>query len=177
MAQQTINIGTANNAKNGEGLRIGGDKINDNFTELYSVTAWESRFEATAQSLTASDNLITITGASETNGGLIFLDTNGKVNPINTGDVLSIDFGCTAITPTGSDNYLHLKFVVDGLVYRSITMPLLKGSGNNDEVSLSANMPVGNDFKNNGMEIYIEPNTALDISNKYISVVRTHLAR
>ncbi len=35
MAQQVIDIGTALNAGDGEGLRPGADKINDNFTELY----------------------------------------------------------------------------------------------------------------------------------------------
>lgn len=37
MAQQTINIGTAPNDGTGDKLRIAGDKINDNFTELYSA--------------------------------------------------------------------------------------------------------------------------------------------
>lgn len=177
MARQHINIGTANNSGNGEGLRSAFDKTNDNFTELYSATGWESRFESATQSLTASNNLITITGTSESNGGVTFLDVNGKVTPAQAGDVFSIDFGCTVITPTGTDNYLHLKFVVNSVVYRGITIPLLKGSGNNDEISLSANMPVGSDFNTNGMEVYIEPNTAIDINNKYISVVRTHLAK
>lgn len=177
MAQQIINIGTANNSGDGESMRSGGDKINDNFTELYSATAWESRFQATTQSLTASNNLITITGTSESNGGLTFLDTNGKVTPIQANDVLAIDFGCTVVTPTGSDNYLHLKFIVNNVVFRALTLPLVKGSGNNDEISLSASMPVGSDFNTNGMEVYIEPNTALDINNKYISVTRTHLAK
>lgn len=36
MAQQTINLGSAPNDGTGDSLRVGGDKINDNFTELYS---------------------------------------------------------------------------------------------------------------------------------------------
>jgi hypothetical protein len=176
MARQTINTGTANNSGDGEGLRSAFGKCNDNFAELYTATGWESRFQATAQTLTASDNLITITGTSESNGGLTFLDTNGKVEPIQVNDVLAIDFGCTAVTPTGSDNYLHLKFVVNSVVYRAVTIPLLKGSGNDEHVSLSANMPVGSDFNTHGMDIYIETNVGFDISNKYISVTRTHKA-
>ena len=35
MAQQIINIGGAPNDGNGDTIRDGGDKINDNFTELY----------------------------------------------------------------------------------------------------------------------------------------------
>lgn len=36
MAQQTINIGAAPDDGTGDSLRVGGDKINDNFTELYT---------------------------------------------------------------------------------------------------------------------------------------------
>jgi len=177
MAQENINIGTTANDGTGDPLRTALIKSNNNFTELYSITGWESKFEATTQSLTASNNLITITGTSESNGGLNLLNANGKVTPINLNDVLSIDFGCTVVTPTGSDNYIHLTFVVNNVVYRAITIPLLKGSNNDDEVSLSANMPVGSDFLSNGMEVYIEANVALDINNKYISVTRTHKGR
>lgn len=35
MAQQTINLGTTDNDGTGDGLKSGGDKVNDNFTELY----------------------------------------------------------------------------------------------------------------------------------------------
>jgi len=37
MAQQTINIGAAPNDDTGDDLRTGGQKINDNFTELYGM--------------------------------------------------------------------------------------------------------------------------------------------
>lgn len=36
MAQQTINLGAAPDDGTGDTLRVGGDKINDNFTELYT---------------------------------------------------------------------------------------------------------------------------------------------
>ena len=38
MAKQTINIGTTANDGTGDTLRDGGDKINDNFTEIYGVS-------------------------------------------------------------------------------------------------------------------------------------------
>ena len=175
MARQNIGIGTSANDGTGDALRDAFEKTNQNFTELYGVTGWESKFEPTSQSLTRSNNLITITGTSETNGGLTLLNSSGKVVPINLNDVLSIDFGCTVVTPSGTDNYIHLKFVVNSVVYRAITIPLLKGRDNDDAVSLSASMSVGSDFNTNGMEVYIEPNIALSIKDKYISVNRTHL--
>jgi hypothetical protein len=39
MAQQTINLGAAPDDGTGDTLRVGGDKINDNFTELYAANA------------------------------------------------------------------------------------------------------------------------------------------
>lgn len=36
MAKQVINIGTTDNDGTGDSLRAGGDKINDNFDELYT---------------------------------------------------------------------------------------------------------------------------------------------
>lgn len=39
MAQQTINIGAAPDDGTGDTIRVGGDKINDNFTELYAADA------------------------------------------------------------------------------------------------------------------------------------------
>lgn len=37
MAQQEINIGTIPDDDTGDTLRDGGDKINENFTELYTL--------------------------------------------------------------------------------------------------------------------------------------------
>lgn len=37
MAKQTINLGTVAGDGTGDTLRVGGDKINDNFTELYDA--------------------------------------------------------------------------------------------------------------------------------------------
>jgi hypothetical protein len=47
MAKQVINIGTSANDGTGSTLRVGGDMINDNFTELYSqVTAGKKTYKA-----------------------------------------------------------------------------------------------------------------------------------
>ena len=37
MAKQGLNIGTTSNDNTGDTLRVGGDKINDNFNEIYSA--------------------------------------------------------------------------------------------------------------------------------------------
>ena len=45
MSQQLINLGSAPNDGNGDDIRSGGEKINENFTELYGrengIIAWD----------------------------------------------------------------------------------------------------------------------------------------
>ena len=65
MAKQTINIGTVANDGTGDPLRTAFDKINDNFTELYSDDAGD------VNSVTAGDGL---TGNATT--GAVTLDIN-----------------------------------------------------------------------------------------------------
>ena len=42
MARQTVNIGATANDGTGDSLRIGGDKVNDNFGELYNYLGGDS---------------------------------------------------------------------------------------------------------------------------------------
>ena len=42
MPQQTVNLGSVANDGTGDSLRVGGGKINDNFTELYAATSAEA---------------------------------------------------------------------------------------------------------------------------------------
>ena len=68
MAKQTINIGSAANDGTGDPLRTAFDKINDNFGELYAVSA------------AGSGNNVAISGnsiISENTNGNITLDPNG----------------------------------------------------------------------------------------------------
>jgi hypothetical protein len=68
MAKQTINIGSAANDGTGDPLRTAFDKINDNFGELYAVSA------------AGSGNNVAISGnslISENTNGNIILDPNG----------------------------------------------------------------------------------------------------
>lgn len=57
------------------------------------------------------------------------------------------------------------------------TFPLLKGSGNNDYIRVSFGLPVSNDFFFNGGEFFIKPNVNLNITDRFISVSRTHKGR
>lgn len=54
MAQQTINLGSAPDDGTGDNLRTGGDKINDNFTELYGGLLIHASATITAAQITNS---------------------------------------------------------------------------------------------------------------------------
>ena len=69
MAQQIINIGSANNSGDGESLRSGGDKINDNFTELYQKKYGFLDYN----DATTSTTPISVTG----NGNYVYLTNDG----------------------------------------------------------------------------------------------------
>lgn len=64
MAQQIINIGGSAEDHTGDGIRVGGDKINDNFTELYERTAL------------ARDSLITVACGNSITGSSKWDPTN-----------------------------------------------------------------------------------------------------
>ena len=140
------------------------------------LTGWQSRVDTTnTQALIANtNNLIAFTGTLESNGVLNLLDANSKITPLKLGDFIVVDFAFTAVTPSGSGNYLTIIFEVNGFAYRSEIHAFLKGSGNDDNISVSYGFPITSDFLANGGVFKINPNVAVNIKNRYISVVRTH---
>ncbi len=178
MAKQIIGIGTTANDGTGDTLRNAMDKVNDNFTELYGATGWQSRVDTTnTQALTgATNNLISFSGTLEQNGGLTLMNANAKITPIALGDAIQVDFSFTAIVPSGTDHFLNVLFIVNGFVYRSNTYIFKKGAGTDDYISVSYFLPVGAVFLANGGEFYINPDVAVTIKDRYISVSRIHKA-
>jgi hypothetical protein len=142
-------------------------------------TGWHSRGDfVSTQTLTAStDNLIAFAGTESSNGGLTLLDGNAKLTPIYDGDVVTFDFTCTAVTPNDNNEYMHLKFIVNGVVYRAATHRFLDANGMDDYVSVSWILPVEADFKTYGGELYINPSVNVDINTRYIASTKTHNAR
>ena len=68
MALQSINIGTAANDGTGDNLRVGGDKINDNFSEIYTAFGNGSTLSSlavTAMNGATANELVTV-GATTT---------------------------------------------------------------------------------------------------------------
>jgi hypothetical protein len=140
------------------------------------LTGWQSRVDTTnTQSLTANtDNTIAFSGTLESNGTLVLLNSNSKITPLKVGDFINVDFAFTAVTPSGTSNYLTTKFIVNGIAYRSESHTFLKGTGVDDSISVSYGFPVTADFLANGGTFVINPNVVVTIKNRYISVCRTH---
>lgn len=174
MAQEIINNGTTAGDGTGENLFNSFEKVNNNFTEVYNFTGFQSRVDTTnTQTLTAlTDNLISFTGTLEENGGLTLMDSNAKITPISLNDIISVDFAFTGVVPVGSNLFLSIYLKVNGNIFRATTLPIIKGVGLDDNFSVSWILPVGADFLANGAEIYINPLVGLDIKNRYVSVTR-----
>ena len=134
MAKQTLDIGTNANDGTGDTLRSGGEKINDNFNELYStlggnsiatngINAAYATHEMNGNgTVNDSDTLIlfnstgtiaaTLGDGTSTGEYKIFLNINSgvaTVTPTNFGDFTNFalsQYGSTQAVWAGSDWYL-----------------------------------------------------------------------
>lgn len=174
LANNTINVDGFGLYQNDRGLVLP-PRYSQPFV---NTTGWQSRIDTTnTQSLTATtDNLIAFTGTLSENGGLVLMDSNSKVTPIYENDVVTFDFACTAVTPNDNNEYMHLRFIVNGVVFRSKTHRFLDNNGEDDFVSVSWTLPVGSDFITNGGELFINPSVNVDIKDRYVAVTKTHNA-
>ena len=111
MALQSLNIGTAANDGTGDNLRVGGDKINDNFSEIYTafgngstlsslaITALNSATAnelvtvgATTTELDAESNL-TFDGSTLAVGGNVTIANAGNIGSVGDTDAIAIASG------------------------------------------------------------------------------------
>ena len=142
------------------------------------ATGWESKTDTTnIISLTAAtDNVMTLSATSDSNGGLTLLDSNSKIIPIQLNDVLSIEFACTFITPAGTERSIDVYLRVGVSFYRGYNYKLTKGASNNDFFSVNWNLPCGVDVMANDVEIVLNPTSTMDYKDRYINVARIHKA-
>tara|TARA_R110001583_G_scaffold2947_5_gene20019 strand:+ start:1797 stop:2783 length:987 start_codon:yes stop_codon:yes gene_type:complete len=83
MAYQSIGLGTTEGDGTGDTLRIGGDKVNDNFVEIYTLLGTGT---ALTSGISASSSVVTLAGPSIT-GVASFADGSVSAPSItNTGD-------------------------------------------------------------------------------------------
>ena len=107
MAQQTINIGTVANDGTGDPLRTAFDKINDNFTELYSD-------ESTAEvnSITAGDGL-----EGNATVGSVTLNVVGGDGITANADEIEVSVDDSTIELSASDGTGVVRIKDDGVTY------------------------------------------------------------
>ena len=98
MAKQTINIGTVANDGTGDSVRAGGDKINDNFTEVYTALGDGTNLNdvvtnTTFQSTLANTNTF-ITSVQSTERAAL-ANTNAYILSVNNSIAASASLGNT----------------------------------------------------------------------------------
>ena len=122
MAKQTINIGTTANDGTGDPIRDAFDKVNDNFTELYSDDAGDvnSIVAGTAISVSSATGNVTV--------------TNSSPNATHTGDVT----GSAALT-IANDIITHAKLGAEFTTTGAVTTSLDFGANQVFTKTMSAN--------------------------------------
>jgi hypothetical protein len=125
MAKQSLNLGTVANDNTGDTLRAGGDKINDNFTELYDAVGAGGEIRVTIANAAANQVLrfngtnfvpadySTLTSALNVNGNSIISSSNSNitVTPNGTGNVV-LSYGTGTATFNGSTNIVDFSTAV-----------------------------------------------------------------
>jgi hypothetical protein len=104
MAYQSIEIGTAANDGTGDTLRVGGDKVNDNFVEIYTLlgtgTALTSGISATSSVVSLASPTITgVTSFADGSAGAPSITNTGDANTgifFSAADQVAITTGGTA---------------------------------------------------------------------------------
>ena len=91
MAKQTIGLGSAANDNTGDTLRVGGDKVNDNFNEIYTALGNGSTLTVSASNPAVGQVLryngstflpsdyTNLTAALDVNGDSIVSSSNGSI--------------------------------------------------------------------------------------------------
>ena len=126
MAKQTLGLGAAANDNTGDTLRVGGDKINDNFNEIYTTLGNGSTLALTTANAAANQVLRydgsqfvpqdfggTLTAALDVSGNNITSSSNGNVtiDPNGTGSFV-VNYGSATATFGGSTNICEFSGVI-----------------------------------------------------------------
>jgi len=121
MAKQTLGLGSAANDNTGDTLRVGGDKINDNFNEIYTGIGNGTTLSVSVTNAAVGQVLryngstflpsdyTNLTAGLDVNGNSIVSASNGNINiaPNGTGN-LTLGVGGVTNTFTGADGVIDL---------------------------------------------------------------------
>jgi hypothetical protein len=110
MAYQALELGTAADDGTGDSLRVGGDKINDNFVEFYTALGTGT---AISSGISASATIVTLVAPIITeidSGSTITLDaTTDIILDADGGDIFFKDAGTTFGSATNTSGNLIIK--------------------------------------------------------------------
>ena len=170
MAQQTINVGASANDNTGDGIRDGGIKINDNFTELYSVLGWiqysDDEYTSGAPQSVLSGNTATL----QNNGATVlntykptsvtdlYDDTTQRMTPENIGDGYSMSIRCKLKT-TNNNDYINIKLNIGSgsdIIILQESVRLVKGANTEQFINVNFDFFTLDTFVANGGLIEIE---------------------
>jgi hypothetical protein len=154
MALQSLGLGTTAGDGTGDSIRDGGDKINDNFSEIYTLlgtgTALSSGISATATVVTLAAPSITgaasfadgsvsapaITNIGDSNTGIFF--SAADTVSVTTGGTKRVDIDSSGITVTGATSTTTLAVsstsAFSGNASHADNVKALFGTGNDLEI-------------------------------------------
>ena len=170
MAYQSIGLGSSANDGTGDTLRAGGDKVNDNFVELYTLLGTGS---ALTSGLSATATVVTLTApvvatSLDLNGSELILDVDADTSiTADTDD--TIDFkiaGSDVFQMTATKLDLNGKeLVLDADADTSITADsddtINIRLGGNDRIDLSTGLvSIKNDGAKSQVRLYCESSNA-----------------
>ena len=113
MAFQSIGLGSTADDGTGDTIRVGGDKINDNFTEIYTLLGTGT---ALTSGLSATSSVVTLAGPSIT-GVASFADGSASAPSItNTGDTnTGVFFSAAAEVAIATGGTQRFKVTASGI--------------------------------------------------------------
>ncbi len=170
MAYQSIGLGTSANDGTGDTLRAGGDKVNDNFVELYTLLGTGS---ALTTGLSATASVVTLTApviatSLDLNGSELILDADADSSiTADTDDTIDFKIGGADIFQMTATKFdLNAKeLVLDADADTSITADTddqidIKFGGN-DRITLSTGIiDLKNDGSQSQVRLYCESSNA-----------------
>lgn len=132
--KQTINIGTVPGDHTGDTLRSGGDKINDNFIELYDGVAFQTpvfanpltldgtNYKDFKAGLITGNTTVNLTNVSDGAAGMIELIIDGIGGyAVSMGAMFTKKLGSTSIVTTANaDNFISWRKIGADIVYTVI---------------------------------------------------------
>lgn len=161
-------------------MSLGNSSIGLNAVYNVPTSGFQSVYLATNQVLTADVYTVLsfLNATTEQNNPSTIISVNGsnEISPLLLNDVLLIDMAFIAVVPATGNQWINLGIRVKstGLIYRSTTIFMIKGVGDDDPMAASFSVPIGASLANEKLELVVNPSHNTTIKQKYACVTRVH---